>query len=173
MKRLLIQFLLLACALVFVFENAHGQDKSGQGDVRNAVESLRATVESLRAEVTLLRATLAQLELERHRDNIRRIKAEIDMAQAEHAQLTELDRARQQDLSEVEELLTRGDVPAEQRLDAESARSELAVRKGREIAQQSEAVRIRQSELLRRLETEEHAANRLTEAWKLTGERRQ
>jgi hypothetical protein len=171
MKRVLILSALLTFALMLVFDNAKGQDGS-EADVRSTVAALRANVENLRAEVALLREGFARVEIERRRDNIRRIKAEIESVRADHAQLNDLDRARQQDLRDMEELLTRDGVSAEQRLDAEAARSELAVTHGREIAQQSEAVRIRENELLRRLETEEQAANRLEEALKNSGGKR-
>jgi hypothetical protein len=160
-KRPLKHSATFACALVLAAGCA-------QADGKDDIATLRAAVENLRAEVAQLSKALTRLELERHRESIRQIKAEIETMRAEHARLAELDRARQQDLRDLEELMTRADASAGERLDVEAARNELAVTRGREIAEQSDAVRIRESELVRRLETEEQTAKRLEEAWKLT-----
>jgi hypothetical protein len=168
MKRPLKQSAVLACAFVVALGSARGQDKISP-DVKN----LHATVDHLRGEVALLRHALARLELEWYRGRIQQLKEQIETLRAEQVRLKELDRARQQDLRELEELLARTGVPAEERLDVESTRAELAVMREREIVEQSDAVRLRESELLRRLETEERAAKRLEEAWRLTGEKTQ
>ena len=168
MNRPLKQSAVLACALVLALGSANGQDK-----VLPDIKDLRATVDHLRAEVALLRNALARLEFERRRDRIQQMKEQLATVRAEQARLTEFDRVRQQDLREIEELLTRDGVPAGERLDLESTRAELAVTREREIVEQSEAVRRRESELLRRLETEEQAAKGLEEAWRLTGEKTQ
>jgi hypothetical protein len=166
-RQLLQKCTVLACALAIAFSNARAQSKP-QSDAKDEAASLRATVESLRAEVALLRKSVMRLQLDLHRENIQKLKAQIDTARAEQSRLAELDRARQQDLRDIEALLTQGETAADERLDMESARAELAVVREREIAEQSDAVRLRESELLRRLETEEQAAKRIDEAWKLT-----
>ena len=127
MKRLLNTAAVLACALTLVLGSAQAQDNI-QAEVSNAIAALRATVENLRAEVVLLRTDLLKLELARHHDNMRQIKTEIEKVRAEHAQLTELDRARQQDLRDMEDLLARGEISVAERTDMELTRSELAVR---------------------------------------------
>jgi outer membrane murein-binding lipoprotein Lpp len=166
MKRPLKQSAVLACALLAVFGSARGEDQ-----VHTEVKDLRASVDHLRAEVALLRHALARLELERHRDRIQQMKEQLEAVRVQQVRLMELDRARQQDLRDLEELLKQGGVPAAERSDVEFTRVELAVAREREIVEQSNAVRFRESELVRRLETEEQAAKRLEEAWRLTGEK--
>jgi hypothetical protein len=155
-------FLVLACGV------AAGQE-AAPGDAKRELAALRATVEQLRAEVALLRRQVVQLELDRRRDAIRQIKAELETLRAERARLEDVDQARRQDLRDIEDLLVRGDLTDDDRSGMEAARAELAVEREREIDQQSEAVRGRESELLRRLETEEASTKRLEEAWKLSG----
>jgi hypothetical protein len=158
---------LLAFALLII-SAAPGQEKT-QSDLKGEVETLRATIAQLQTEVAQLRQGLAKLELERRRDVIRQMKSELDTLRAEHARLAELDRARQQDLRDIEEVLSRPDIAAGERMEMEASRSELAVARSREIDHQAEAARVRESELVRRLETEEQLAKRLEEAWKLSG----
>ena len=164
MKRPLRQSAVLACALVAALGSARGQDK-----VHTEIKDLRASVDHLRGEVALLRHALARLELERHRDRIQQMKEQLETVRAEQVRLLEFDRARQQDLRDLEDLLMQGGVSTVERSDVESTRAELAVTRQREIVEQSDAVRLRESELLRRLETEEQAAKLLEEAWRLTG----
>jgi hypothetical protein len=161
MKRPFKQSAVLACALLIAVGSARGQDRTH--------EDLRAAVDHLRAEVALLRNAVARLELERNRDRVQQLNEQLETVRAEQVRLIEFDRARQQDLGEIEELLMRDGVSAEERLDVESTRVELAVTREREIKEQTEAVRLRESELLRRLETEEQAAKRLQEAWRRPG----
>jgi len=167
MKRQLPQSLLLASALMFDSSSLRAQER-GPIDLKDELVSLRATVENMRAEVEVLRRALLRLELDRRRESVQQIKAQLEALRADHARLAELDRARQQDLRDIEELLSRGEVDPAQRIDIESARDEYAVTQGREIAEQSAAVRVRENELVRRLETEEQLAKRLEEAWKLS-----
>jgi hypothetical protein len=167
MKRRTKLSAVLACVLVFGSINARAQD-SNRVDIRDEVAALRATVESLRAEVTVLRMAMARLELDQRRKNIRQIEVELEAVRAENARLAEFDRARQQDLQDVEGLLTRGDVAPEERLNVESTRADLAIHREREITGQREAVRLRESELLRRLEAEEQVRKSLEEALKVT-----
>jgi hypothetical protein len=171
-KRLLNTAAVLACAFTLVLGSAQAQDNI-QAEVSNAIAALRATVENLRAEVVLLRTDLLKLELARHHDNIRQIKTEIDKVRAENAQLTEFDRGGQQDLRDMEDLLARGEISVAERTDMELTRGELAVGQSREITQQSEAARIRENDLIRRLATEEQAAKRLSEVRKATREKLQ
>jgi len=168
MKRSLQHFVYVTFALFIAYGIALGQDKTQSG-AKGDIAELRATIEDLRAEVGVLRKAVARLELERHRNMIRQTKAELDKLRAEQARLAELDRSRKQDLHDVEELLTRGDVAPEQRTEIEGVRAELAVAQGREIDQQAEAARAREGELLHRLQTEEQFIKRLEEAWKSIG----
>jgi hypothetical protein len=135
-------------------------------DMSTAFRQLLATVQDLRNEVAELRRTVARLEFARHRDNMQQLRSELSGIQAEHARLAELDRSRQQDLRDMEELLERSDSP--NRLELETTRSELAVRREREIAEQTDAARVREADLVRRLRTEEQIAKRLEETWKFT-----
>jgi hypothetical protein len=145
-----------------------GAQEKGSAGSQDDVAALRATVENLRLEVELLRKALLRIELERRRETIQQIKAQLETLRTEHARLMELDRVRQQDLRDIEELLTRGELRPAERIDIDSARSVFAITQEREIVEQSAAVRVREGELLRRLETEEQYAKRLEEAWKLT-----
>jgi hypothetical protein len=163
-KHLAIPFgaLVLACAL------ANGEETGG-GGLKGDLAALRAAVEQLRAEVNLLRTNLIRLQLERHRDNVRRIQSELESLRPEFARLEELDRTRQQDLRDIEVLLAGGNLAPGERAEIEMARGDLAVARGGEIDRQSEAARARESELVRRLETERQLLDRLAEAERLSG----
>jgi hypothetical protein len=131
-----------------------------------AFRQLLTVVESLRNEVAELRRTVARLEFDRYQENIGKLRNELSGVRLEQARLAELDRSRQQDVRDIEELLAQSEAP--NRLDLESTRTDLTVRRGREIAEQTDAARVRESELLSRLHTEEQLAKRLNEAWKFT-----
>jgi hypothetical protein len=152
-----------ATAMVSLLIEAKGEEIV-QADMKREVTALRLTVESLRSEVATLREALVRIELRAHQDTIRRLKAEIAGLHAENARLTEMDRARRQDLRDVEDLLTRSELHGDARRDAEAIRSELELERGREIAEQLEAVRNGEKERLRHLETEEYECKRLEEA---------
>jgi hypothetical protein len=125
-----------------------------------------ATLEDLRKEVAQLRRTVARLEFDRRRDSIRTLGNELAAIRTEHARLAELERAREQDVRDIEDLLAQSAAPNQ--LDLESTRSELAVRRAREIAEATDAARVREAELLGRLHTEEQLVQHLNEAWKFT-----
>lgn len=167
MKWLLQHTVAGVCAMVLACGVSEGQNNTTDNLTREVVE-LSATVRQLRTEVALLRRYVERFELERRRDTIRQIKIELGTLRSEQARLTEFDQTRRQDLRDIEELLVGGDLTADARPEVEGARAELAITRQREIDQQSEAVRVRESELLRRLEAEEHLAKRLEEAWRLS-----
>jgi hypothetical protein len=170
MKRLLRHSAQLVYALALASGVASGQEKISN-EVTSEVAALRAIVEQLRVEVNTLRKDVLRLTIDRHRDLVRQIKAELDTVRAEQAQLAEHDRARKQDLRDVEELLARKDLGADEQVTMEAARGELAVARVREIEEQSEVARVRERELLHRLETEEQVIRRLGEAWKVSEEK--
>jgi chromosome segregation ATPase len=163
-KHLAIPFgaLVLACSL------ANGEEPGGSG-LKSEIAALHTAVEQLRAEVNLLRTNLIRLQLERHRENVRRLQSELEALRPEFIRLDELDRARQQDLRDIEALLASGNLASAERSEIEMARGDLAVARGGEIDRQSEAARARESELVRRLETEQQLLNRLAEADRLSG----
>ena len=167
MKRLLQHAVPGVCALALACGVSDGQNHTSE-DPRREVAELSATVQQLRTEVALLRRYVERFELERRRDTIRQIKIEIETLRSEQARLTEFDQTRRQDLRDIEELLISGDLTADARPELEGTRAELAITRQRELDQQSEAVRVRESELLRRLEAEKHLAKRLEEAWRLS-----
>lgn len=120
-----------------------------------------------------MRKEVAHLQLEQHRDILRRTKAELESVQAERAQLTELERAREQDLRELDGLLGNHDAAAAERSEVEISRSELLGTRATEIQRLSDVARSRQDELLLRQKTEEQFIQRLEEALKVTGGERQ
>jgi hypothetical protein len=156
---MILSWAVLACALA-------GGQPAGQGGPKDELAALRAAVDQLRAEIALLQERTNWLELERRREVVRQIRAELDAIRAEQARLAELDEARRQDLHDIEALLAAGDVAPGERSGLEISRAELAAVRWPEIDQQSGAARLRESELLRRLETEERLLNSLEEARK-------
>jgi hypothetical protein len=158
---------LLAFPALLTWGVATAQENS-QPALKAEIETLRASVAELRAEVALLRKGIARLELERSRDSIRQLKAELEMLRSEQYRLADTDKSRQQDLHELEELLSRGDLPIEQRTEMQAARIEIAAR-AREIDQKSEAVRLREDEVLRALQVEEENGKRLEKTFKTIG----
>jgi hypothetical protein len=156
--------------LMIAFAAANGADAENErGGDKSDISVLRATVEQLRNEVATLRGYVMKLELERRRDTIRQTKAELEKLRQEHLDIAELNETRQQDLRDIEQHLTREDLQPPERLELEATRAELAVARGRDLDQQSEAARSRESELLRRLESENFLAKRLEEAIRATG----
>jgi hypothetical protein len=158
-------FAVLALVSTFASRNGSAQT-SAPPDPPPGLRQLVAALEDLRNEVGELRRTVARLEFDRHQENIVTLRNELSANRAEQARLAELDRARQQDVRDIEGLLAQSDAP--NRLDLESTRSDLSVRHEREIAQQTEAARVRENEVLSRLHAEEQLAKRLNEAWKFT-----
>jgi hypothetical protein len=163
----LVQTPILLAGLAFVGSGAaYAQERS---DEKSEISILRAAIGQLRSEVAVLHSRITRLELEKRQDSIRQTKTEIEKLRVEHAQLAEMDAARQQDLREIEQQLAREDLQPSERLELEAARTDLAVARGRDLTHQSEAVLARESELLRRLDTEELIAKQLERTLKSQG----
>jgi len=160
------------CALLIASQISFGQDNR-PSEIKSELAVAQAAIETLRGEVAQLRKDIANLQLEQHRDTLRRTKAELESVRAERAQLTELDRAREQDLRDLDELLGNHDAAAAERSEVEVSRSELLGARATEIQRLSDVVKSREDELLVRQRTEEQFIQRLEEALKVTGGERQ
>jgi chromosome segregation ATPase len=160
------------CALLIASQISFGQDNRPP-EIRSELAAAQAAIETLRAEVSQLRKEVAHLQLQQHRDSLRRTKAELESVRAERDQLTELDRAREQDLRDLDELLGNHDAAAVERSEVEVSRSELLGARATEIQRLSEVAKSREDELLRRQKTEEQFIQRLEETLKVTGGERQ
>jgi hypothetical protein len=167
MQRPLQTMLIFALAITA----AAGDDlpqHSGSSGPAQQLRQMAAAIDELRNEVASLRRIVAELELDRHRENLRKLGAELATVRAEQATLADLERARRQDLDDLEKLLTGTELDAGQRLELETIRGEMTVQRGREMADSVDAARIRESELMRRFATEEQTVRRLDKAWKLS-----
>ena len=153
--------LLSAGVLTAISGSPPGGENSAKPN--SEVAHLRAEVQLLSDEVRTLRSLAFTILADRHREAIRQIQAEMSTLASQRTRLAEVDRARQQDLEELDDLLRSRD-PA-QRLELESARADLAGSRVREIREQSEAIGARETELSRRLETEQQALRRVQSAW--------
>ena len=156
------------CALLIASQISFGQDNR-PSEIKSELAAAQAAIETLRAEVSQLRKEVAHLQLEQHRDILRRTKADLESVRAERAQLTEREQAREQDLRELDVLLEGRDVAAAERSEVEVSRSELLGARATEIQRLSEVAKSREDELLRRQKTEEQFIQRLEEALKVTG----
>lgn len=165
-------FLRAVCPLLIASQISFGQGNHPP-DIRSELAEAQAAIETLRAEVSQLRKEVAHLQLEQHRDTLRRTKAELESVRAERNQLEELERAREQDLREIDGLLEGRDVAAAERSEVEVSRSELLGARATEIQRLSDVAKSREDELLRRQKTEEQFIQRLEEALKVTGGERQ
>ena len=157
----------LACALLITCGGVSAQ--SSREDARSESAVLWQAIRQLQSEVARLRKDLGQIELDRHREILRLIRSELDVLQANQARLEEENRSRQQDISDVEGLLATSTLADSGRAEIQAAVSELTVIQAREIEDQKEAVRVRERELLRRLQAEEQTIMRLEEASKFLG----
>jgi DNA repair exonuclease SbcCD ATPase subunit len=160
------------CTLLIASQTSFGQDNRPT-EIKSELAAAQAAIETLRAEVSQLRKEVAHLQLEQHRDSLRRTKAELESVRAERNQLEELERAREQDLRELDGLLEGRDVAAAERSEVEVSRSELLGARATEIQRLSEVAKGREDELLRRQKTEEQFIQRLEETLKVTGGERQ
>lgn len=158
----------LVCAMAFPAEICLGQDQR-QTQIQSELKAAQAAIEGLRTEIAQLRQDVMRLELERHREILRQTKAELESVHAERAQLAELEKAREQDLRELEALQVDRDVTVAERSEVEISRAEISFARAKEIDRLSEQARGREDGLLLRQRTQEQFIQRLEEALKVTG----
>src|SRR5262245_26847006 len=156
------------CAMVFQAQICQGQDQR-QTQMQTELVKAQAAIEGLRTEIAQLRQDVMRLELERHREILRQTKAELESVHAERAQLAELEKAREQDLRELEALQVDRDVTVAERSEVEISRAEISFARAKEIDRLSEQARGREDGLLLRQRTQEQFIQRLEEALKVTG----
>ena len=154
--------------MVFQAQLCLGQDQR-QTQIQSELAKAQAAIEGLRTEIAQLRQDVMRLELERHREILRQTKAELESVHAERAQLAELEKAREQDLRDLEALQVDRDVTVAERSEVEISRVEITVARAKEIDRLSEQARGREDGLLLRQRTQEQFIQRLEEALKETG----
>jgi hypothetical protein len=168
MRRLVYLARLAALVILLTFSGA-AQDKRPAAD-ESELKVLRTEIELLRTEVATLRSQMIRLELEHRRDSVRKTHIELQAVRSELGQLAERDRLREQDVRDLDSLLTHNDTDRGRQLDVQEARQHLAVHRARKLDMETEAARVRESELLRRLQQEEQAVERLNQALKVPQE---
>ncbi len=169
-----MQWRFRTCLVLILTVCGWAGDPPSQGTAEpNTAHQLKEMSEALtvlRKEIATLRKTVARLEIDLRRENARRLQAEITAIQTEQFRLAELDRARLQDLDDLDKLLGDNTAESSQRADLEAVRGELAAVKERELVDLKEAARERQSDVSRRLQREEHLIERLEQASKQSEE---
>ena len=147
----------IVCALLASYGGALAQSSR---DPSAEIAALQQAVQQLQSEVKELRYELAALELQRHRDAARQIQSDLDALHAIQARLEEENRTREQDLTDVQQLLTANPDAAGQS-ELQTAVVDLAVTQTGQIDGEMQKARARERELLARKQTEEQAVQQL------------
>ena len=129
------------------------------------VWKLAATVSELQFELGQMKRDLAEIRLERQRKTVAESAVELQQLAVAQQRLEEQETERQQELQEIEQVLQRDDLTADQRVQANAARTAVAGLRLQEVETERSSLLERGDELRRQAGQEQQRLHELEAAW--------